>query len=207
MTIPKGERFNTWTHLIGTVLALAGTAVLVVFASLQGDPWKIVSFSIYGLTLFLLYFASTLYHWHSGKFKVLFQRFDHLAIYLLIAGSYTPFSLVTLNGAWGWSLFGTIWLLALVGMIQETILKRKYEFISVIIYAIMGWLILIALGPLLENLTVAGFWWLFGGGMMYTLGIAFYAFDSKIKHFHGIWHLFVFAGSAAHFFTIIYFIL
>lgn len=202
-----GERFNTITHLIGAVLALAGMVVLIVFASLQGDPWKIVSFSIYGMTLFGLYGASTLYHWHKGPLKDLFQRFDHLAIYLLIAGSYTPFTLVSLNGPWGWSLFGTVWLLALIGMIQESVGSRRYELVSVIIYALMGWLILLALNPLLESLTTAGFWWLLGGGLMYTFGIIFYAFDSKIRHFHGIWHLFVLAGSAAHYCAIFYFVL
>ncbi len=202
----QGEKFNTITHLIGAILALAGMVVLIVFASLQGDPWKIVSFTVYGITLFVLYAVSTLYHWYSGPLKELFQRFDHLAIYLLIAGSYTPFTLVTLHGAWGWSLFGAVWLLALIGMIQESVGDKRYEAVSVVIYALMGWLILIALEPLLDKLTSAGFWWLFGGGMMYTLGIIFYAFDHR-RHFHGIWHLFVFAGSAAHYFTIIYFVL
>lgn len=201
------ERFNMITHLIGAVAALAGTVVLIVFASLQGDPWKIVSFSIYGVTLFFLYTASTIYHGMTGPMKKFFQRMDHFAIYLLIAGTYTPFTLVSLNGPWGWALFGSVWLLALIGMTQEYIFRKKRTIFSVIIYVLMGWLILIALSPLIDKLGLAGFWWLLGGGLCYTFGIIFYAFDTKVPYFHGIWHLFVLGGSAAHYFAIIYYIL
>lgn len=202
-----GERFNSITHLIGAIAALAGMVVLVVFASLKGDPWKIVSFSIYGTTLFLLYLASTLYHSLRGRAKLFFQQMDYYAIYLLIAGTYTPFTLVALNGAWGWSLFGSIWLLASLGILQEVLLRKGRSILSVIIYVIMGWLILIALGPLQDALTDAGFYFLLGGGLFYTIGVIFYAFDTKVKHFHGIWHLFVLAGSITHYFTVMYFIL
>lgn len=203
-----GERFNTITHLIGAVAALVGLIILVVFASLKGDPWKIVSFSIYGVSLFTLYVASTLNHGLKGPAQKFFEQLDYYAIYLLIAGTYTPFTLVTLNGPWGWSLFGSIWLLAAIGITQEVIMKEKRSnLFSVIIYSIMGWLIIIALGPLKEGLTEAGFYFLLGGGVLYTIGIVFYALDSKVKHFHGIWHLFVLAGSATHYFTVMYYIL
>lgn len=203
----KDERFNTITHLVGAVLALVGMVVLIVFASLQGNPWKIVSFSIYGTTLFGLYAVSTLYHSIRGRFKYLLQRLDHVAVYLLIAGTYTPITLVTMVGGWGWSIFGLEWFLALLGILQETVFKRRYEIVSIIIYILMGWLILIALSPLLEHLSATGFGWLLAGGVMYTLGIGFYLFDNRVRYFHGIWHLFVLAGSAAHYVTIIYFVL
>jgi hemolysin III len=202
----QGERFNSITHLVGAVAALAGCAVLVVFASMQGDPWKIISFSIYGLTLFLLYLFSVLYHSLRGDAKKVFRRLDHLAIYLLIAGTYTPLTLVTLNGSWGWSIFGTVWGLALIGMMVEFIPQKK-RIIPVIIYLVMGWICLVALKPLLQALPLAGFWWLLAGGLFYTFGIGFYAFDKKVKHFHGIWHLFVLAGSICHYFTVLLYVL
>ncbi len=203
----KDEKFNTISHLVGAVAALAGMVVLIVFASLQGDPWKVVSFSIYGASLFFLYAVSTMYHGMQGKTKLFFQRMDHQSIYLLIAGTYTPFTLVSLNGPWGWSLFGSIWLLALIGMIQEYIFRKQRKIYSMLIYVLMGWLIAIAVSPLIDAIGTAGFLWLLGGGLMYTFGIIFYAFDSKFSHFHGIWHLFVLVGSVFHYFTIIYFIL
>lgn len=203
----KEERFNTISHMIGAVAALAGMVVLIVFASLQGDPWKIVSFSIYGISLFFLFAASALNHGSEGKSKFLFQQMDYHAIYLLIAGTYTPFTLVSLNGPWGWSLFGTVWLLALIGMTQEYIFRANRKVWSLIIYALMGWIIIIAIAPLIDNLGVAGFWWLLGGGLMYTFGIIFFVLDEKFNYFHEIWHLFVLAGSISHYFAIIYFIL
>jgi hemolysin III len=203
----KEERFNTISHLVGTVASLAGMVVLIVFASLQGDPWKIVSFSIYGMTLFFLYVVSTMNHGSQGRWKALFQQMDYHAIYLLIAGTYTPFTLVSLNGPWGWSLFGTVWLLALLGMIQEYAFRKRRKAFSLIIYILMGWVIIIAISPLLDSIGVAGFWWLLGGGLMYTFGIIFYVFDSKFSYFHEIWHLFVLLGSISHYFTIIYFVL
>ncbi len=202
----EGERFNSITHLIGAVAAIAGCAVLVVFASLQGDPWKIVSFSIYGATLFLLYLFSVLYHSLRGNAKLVFRRLDHLAIYMLIAGTYTPFTLVTLNGPWGWSIFGSVWGLALIGMILEFIPQKK-RILPIIIYLVMGWICLVALKPLLAALPMAGFWWLLAGGLFYTVGIVFYVFDKKVKHFHGIWHLFVLAGSVSHYFSVLLYVL
>ena len=202
-----GERFNTITHLLGAVAALIGMILLVVLASMKGDPWKIVSFSIYGITLFALYSTSTLYHGLKGRAKEIFQQLDYYAIYLLIAGSYTPFTLVTLNGAWGWSLFGAVWLLAAAGIMQEALLRKGRCILSVVIYLLMGWLIIIALKPLQEALSEWGFYLLIIGGLFYTVGIIFYAFDSKVRHFHGIWHLFVLAGSITHYFTVMYYVL
>ncbi len=197
-----GERFNGITHLMGAGLALAGMVVLVVVAARQGDAWKIVSFSLYGATLFLLYGFSTLYHSLRGRAKAIFRRFDHLAIYLLIAGTYTPFALVTLRGGWGWSLFGTIWGLAVVGMALEFLPRRGARILPVVIYLLMGWLALIALEPLLQALPWIGFVWLLVGGVFYTVGVVFYSLDKRLGYAHGIWHLFVLAGSISHFVAI-----
>ncbi|MDO7902682.1 hemolysin III family protein [Pseudomonas sp. K1(2024)] len=194
-----GERFNAWTHLFGALLAAVGAIWLVIIAGLQGDPWKIVSFSIYGFTLLLLYSISTLYHSTRGRTKVIMRKLDHLSIYLLIAGSYTPFCLVSLRGPWGWSLFGVVWGLALIGMLQEIKPRSEARILSIIIYAVMGWIVLVAVDPLLRQLGTAGFTWLAAGGVLYTVGIIFFAFDSRFRHWHGIWHLFVIAGSLMHF--------
>jgi hemolysin III len=198
-----GEKLNAWTHLVGAVLALIGAVVLIVLAARTGDPWKIVSVSIYGATLVLLYSFSTLYHSFRGRAKEIFQKLDHLSIYLLIAGSYTPFCLVTLRGPWGWSLLAVVWGLAVVGSLQEFWLKSEARVLSVVIYVVMGWAVLAALPPLLRALGTAGFVWLAAGGAAYTLGIVFYALDSRLRHAHGIWHLFVLAGSAAQYVAIV----
>jgi len=202
-----GERFNSISHLVGAALALAGLSVLVVFASLQGDPWKIVSFSIYGTSLFLLYTLSTLYHSLRGRAKEIFQKLDHVAIYLLIAGSYTPLTLVTLRGAWGWSLFGIIWGLAVIGIIVDSLHKKGSRTIQMVIYLLMGWLILIAMYPLIQALPYGGLVLLTLGGVFYTGGIVFYVIDKRMKHAHGIWHLFVLAGSISHFLAVMLYVL
>jgi len=201
-----GERFNGYSHLIGALLAVTGAVVLIVIGALQADVWKIVSFSIYGASLVLLYSFSTLYHSTRGGAKRLFQKLDHNAIYLLIAGSYTPLTLVTLRGPWGWTLFGVIWGLAAVGMPQESLLGKRTRTLSLVIYVLMGWVALVAVVPLIEALTPAGFAWLAAGGVIYTLGIAFYLYDEKFKHWHGIWHLFVVAGSAVHYVAILLYV-
>lgn len=194
-----GERFNSITHLVGAVAAAAGLVGLVWSAAQQGDVWKIVSFSLYGTTLFLLYLASTLFHSLRGRAKALFQKLDHFAIYLLIAGSYTPFTLVTLNGAWGWSLFGVVWGLALTGIIVDAFSRNQRRLIPMVIYLLMGWLILVAFYPLSQALPLGGLVWLVAGGLFYTTGILFYLREGVMRHAHGIWHLFVLAGSASHF--------
>jgi hemolysin III len=198
-----GERFNSISHLLGAALALAGSAVLVVLAAQLGDPWKIVSFSIYGAMLVALYVFSTMYHSLRGRAKEVLRKFDHCSIYLLIAGSYTPFALVSLRGAWGWSLFGVIWGLALLGIAQEIWLARGARVLSMVIYLLMGWLALVAVWPLWLALQPAGFAWLLAGGALYTIGIVFYATDRKLRYGHGVWHLFVMGGSACHYIAVL----
>jgi hemolysin III len=198
----QGERFNSISHLMGTVLALGGTVALLIPAARQADPWKIVSFSLYGASLFLLYGFSTLYHSLRNRAKAWFRKLDHLAIYLLIAGTYTPFALVTLRGGWGWSLFGIIWGLAVVGMGVEFLPRRGARILPMVIYLLMGWLALIALKPLLQALPTIGFVWLLLGGLFYTFGIIFYGLDNRLRHAHGVWHLFVLAGSVSHYIAI-----
>ena len=202
-----GERFNAWTHLVGTALSVTGTIMLIVMAAAMGDPWKIVSVSIFGGTLILLYSASTLYHSVRGRAKEILQKLDHFSIYLLIAGTYTPFCLVTLRGTWGWAMFGIVWGLAIVGILQEIKPRSEARILSLVIYAIMGWVIIIAVKPLLDNIDTAGFVWLVTGGLLYTFGIVFYAFDTRFRHWHGIWHLFVIGGSLAHYFAIAFYVI
>jgi len=201
-----GERLNGLSHLVGASAAVAGLVVLVVIAARQGDPWKIVSFSIYGSTLVLLYLFSTLYHSLRGDAKKLFRKLDHHAIYLLIAGTYTPFVLVTLRGGWGWSLFGVVWGLAVAGIAAETVAGGTGKLLRIGIYLAMGWLVLIALRPLVRQLPGPAVAWLAAGGLLYTLGVVFYAFDKRIPHGHGIWHLFVMAGSTAHFVAVLLYV-
>jgi hemolysin III len=202
-----GERFNSISHLVGAALALVGMVLLVGFAAAQGDPWKIVSFSIYGVSLFLLYSLSTLYHSLRGRAKEIFRKLDHVAIYLLIAGTYTPFTLVTLRGAWGWTLFAIIWGLAILGIIVDSRHKDGSRVIQMVIYLLMGWLVLIAMEPLVQALPTGALVLLVLGGVFYTSGIVFYVTDGSVKHAHGIWHLFVLAGSISHYLAILFYIL
>ena len=201
-----GERFNSISHLVGAGLALLGAIALVVLAAQQGDPWKIVSFTIYGVMLVTLYVFSTLYHSMRGRAKDILQKFDHCSIYLLIAGSYTPFALVSLRGVLGWWLMGGIWALALVGIIQEIWFAKGARVLSLVIYLLMGWLALVAVVPLWKALTPIGFMWLAAGGVFYTGGIYFYVADQRIRHGHGLWHLFVLGGSMCHFYTVLAFV-
>ncbi|KPB28582.1 Hemolysin III [Pseudomonas syringae pv. aptata] len=201
-----GEKFNAWSHLVGAVLAAVGAIWLLVMASLHGDVWKVVSMAIYGACLVTLYSVSTVYHSVKGRSKSIMQKVDHFSIYLMIAGSYTPFCLVTLRGAWGWTLFGIVWGLALIGILQEIKPRSEARIMSIVIYAVMGWIVLVAVKPLLAALGVSGFIWLAGGGVLYTVGILFFAYD-QIRHFHGIWHLFVIGGSLMHFVAICFYVL
>jgi hemolysin III len=202
-----GEKFNALTHLVAAIAALAGAVVLVVLAGMTGDPWKIVGVSIYGATLVLLYTFSVLYHSVRGPAKDFLRELDHHGIYLLIAGSYTPFCLVTLRGTWGWSLFGAVWGLAVLGGLQELRAKSEARIMSIVIYVVMGWAALAALVPLWHALGTAGFAWVVAGGLFYTVGIVFYALDTRIVHAHGVWHLFVMAGSAAHYVAILRYVI
>ncbi len=198
-----GERFNSISHLIGACLALVGTVVLIVLASLRGDALRIVSLSIYGASLLALYTFSTLYHSLKGRAKRVFRHLDHTAIYLLIAGSYTPLTLVVLRGRLGWALFAAVWVLAVIGAVQEFRKVKGERVLSVVIYLTMGWLAVVALGPLARALGTAGFVGLMSGGLFYTGGIIFYALDRRQPVFHGIWHLFVLAGSVAHYIVVL----
>lgn len=202
----KGERLNGISHLIGAAGALAGLVVLVVLAARQGDPWKIVSFSIYGVTLLMLYVFSTLYHSLRGRPKTIFRMLDHFAIYLLIAGTYTPFTLVTLRGVWGWWLFGIIWGLAIIGIVIDALPSKGHRILPVMIYLLMGWSCLAAIRPLLRSLPFAGFMWLLAGGLFYTVGVIFFALDTRVRHFHGVWHLFVLAGSISHYCAVFFYV-
>jgi hemolysin III len=197
-----GERFNAVSHLVGVVLAAAGIALVFAFAAGAMDAWRIVGLAVYAAALVLLFAVSTLYHSTRGRAKAILRKLDHCAIYVLIAGTYTPFALVTLRGAWGWSLFGVAWGMAAMGIAQEVVLGKGARILSLAIYLVMGWMGLVALSPLAEGLGAAGLAWLLAGGALYTGGIVFYALDQRIRHFHGIWHLFVLAGSGAHFVTI-----
>ncbi len=198
-----GERFNSISHLVGAALALVGVAVLVTFAGMQGGALRIVSFSVYGATLFLLYVFSTLYHSLRGSAKRVFQVLDHDAIYLLIAGTYTPFSLLVLQGWTGWWMFGAIWTLAGIGILTDSLPQKGRRILPVVLYLTMGWLILLALDPLVATLSRAGLLGLVAGGLFYTFGVIFYALDSRFPWAHGVWHLFVLAGSISHYLTIL----
>jgi hemolysin III len=181
--------------------------VLVVLAAMEGDPWKVCSVAIYGVTLVSLYSVSGLYHSLRGRPKNILRELDHQSIYLLIAGSYTPFCLVTLRGPWGWSLLGVVWGLALIGGLQELWTRNGARILSVLIYVLMGWAALVAWVPLLRALGTAGLAWLAVGGLLYTIGIVFYSLDTRLTHAHGVWHLFVIAGSASHYYAILRFVL
>ena len=202
-----GEKLNTFTHLLGSALAISGLSILVTVAVLQGDPWKVFSFSIYGITLVLLYSLSTIYHGvQNPRAKAILQKLDHNAIYLLIAGSYTPISLITLRGPWGWTLFGLIWGLALLGVVQELLFGHRTRRPSLILYVLMGWLVVIAINPLMRAMPTAGLLWLLAGGLVYSMGIYFYIHGERVRHFHGVWHLFVLGGSVCHFICILLYV-
>ena len=201
-----GERFNAWTHLVGVLFALTGATWLIVYASLYTDAQAITSVCIYGAAMVLLYAVSTLYHSVRGRAKRILQKCDHLSIYLMIAGSYTPFCLISLRAPWGWSLFGVVWGLALIGIVQELWQRSETRLLSLVIYAVMGWAVIVATGPLIQALGSTGFAWLAAGGLFYTAGIGVFVFD-HVRHFHGIWHLFVIAGSLMHYIAIIGYVL
>lgn len=200
----KEEIFNSITHGIGVLLSIAALVILVVLAVGKGDKWHIVSFSIYGSTMVLLYLSSTLYHsFTKEKIKNLFARFDHAAIFLLIAGTYTPFLLTALRGTFGWVLFGIIWGVAIVGVVIRSIYLTRFRKLMVAIYLIMGWMFVVAVGPMIKNLPLTSLIFLFLGGIFYSVGVVFYL-KRNLKYGHGIWHLFVLAGSILHFFAVIY---
>ncbi len=204
---PVEELVNSLIHGVGALLSIGGVSVLVVFASLYGTAWHIVACSIYGVTLILLYVVSTWYHaarsFHS---KQVLQVIDHACIYLLIAGTYTPFMLVIFPPGWGWSLFGVEWGLAVAGVVLKIFYVNQFNVISTLVYLGMGWLILIAIFPLIEYLSLAGIVWLFLGGVAYTAGTVFYL-KEQVRFSHAIWHVFVLTGSICHYFAIFFYVL
>lgn len=201
-----GERFNSISHAVGAVLAAFSGVFLVVVAARSGDPWRIASCSVYAAVLLILYLTSTLYHSLRGAAKAMLRKMDHCAIYLLIAGTYTPFTLVTLRGSIGWAMFGAVWTLALFGIVQEIWYAKGARILSLLIYLVMGWLALIAVQPLIGALGQDGFAWLAAGGLFYTVGIGFYATDHRVRNGHGIWHLFVLAGSICHYIAVLFYV-
>ncbi len=198
-------------HFIGVLLGIAALVLLLVFG--HDSPWKVVSFSIYGATLILLYLFSTLYHWlpkHAGGKYQVFRKLDHCSIYALIAGSYTPFCLVTMNGAWGWTLFGIIWGLAIAAITIQAVYINVWRWLTTTIYIAMGWLIVIAIKPLLANLPPLGFFWLALGGVIYSIGGVIYTIKKpnlfKKFGYHELWHVFVLLGSVCHFVTLFFYV-
>ncbi len=198
---------NSVTHGVGAALSVAALAILVTQSVLHGDTWRVVSFSIYGSSLVLLYLSSTLYHsFRSPRLKFFFKGLDHAAIFLLIAGSYTPFTLITLRGPWGWTIFGLIWGFALAGVIFESLFLGRFKRLVVVFYLGMGWMAVVAIKPLVEALPWGGIAWIAAGGLFYTFGVIFYVWR-KLPYNHAIWHLFVLGGSVCHFFAMLYHVL
>lgn len=199
----KGERFNSISHLIGAVLALIGGIVLVTQAVASGEMARIVSYSVYATTLFALYFASTLYHSYPGRAKRIFRIIDHQAIYLLIAGSYTPLAAIVLRTVGGWWLLAAVWTMAAFGIVLDAVRRTGPRIGSVILYLAMGWFCVLAWDSLEVLLSPAALRWLLAGGLFYTSGIVFFVLDSWHPRCHGVWHLFVLAGSACHYFMVL----
>jgi hemolysin III len=213
MTIAEGERLiieeiaNSVTHGVGLALSIAGFAVLVFLAAVNGDASHIAGCSVFGATLVLLYAASTLYHsFRKPHLKQVLKIVDHCAIFLLIAGTYTPFTLVNLRGLWGWILFGLVWTLSLVGIVFKLLYVNRFQIISVLLYLMMGWICIIAIKPLVALVPTGGLLWLLAGGLFYSTGVIFFA-CKRIPFNHTIWHLFVMAGSICHYFAVMFYVL
>jgi hemolysin III len=204
----RGEEIANWvTHGIGLAFSVAGLTLLIVFSSLRGNAWHVVSFTVFGLTLLTLYTVSTVYHTHrSARTKLLFRKLDHAAIFLLIAGTYTPFLLTNLRGPWGWTLFGIIWGLCGAGVVFQLFFGTRYRLASTLAYLFVGWLIVVALEPLIASVPHGGLWLLLAGGLCYTLGIVFYLWQ-QLRYHHAVWHTFVLGGSTCHFLAVLLFLL
>ena len=201
------EIFNSVSHGTGGLLAIAGTAVLIVFAAIYSNAWGVVSCSVYGASLIILYTMSTLYHAITNrKAKAFFRIMDHNTIFFLIAGTYTPITLVPLRGPLGWVLFGIVWAAAILGIVFNSIDLEKFRKPSVVCYIAMGWVIVIAIKPMLEKVSALSLWFLLIGGLFYTFGIIFYVKKNK-KYFHSVWHLFTIAGSVFHYFAILFMVI
>lgn len=204
---PREERLNATLHGLGALLAVAGLSTMLVRAAVHGDAWHVVSAAVFGSSLLLLYMASSLYHGIShSRAKNILEILDHCAIYLLIAGTYTPFALVTLRGPLGWSLFGIVWGLALFGIVMQAVYPGRLRNLMTFLYVLMGWLVILAAKPLLANLPGAALAWLVAGGVLYTGGVYFY-YRKRFVFSHAVWHLFVLAGSVCHFVAVYGFVL
>lgn len=204
----KGEEIaNSITHGIGGILSIAGLVLLIVFSSLYGTVWHVISFTLFGVTMVLLYTSSTLVHsLPPGKAKDVFEILDHSAIYFFIAGTYTPFLFIAVQGWIGWTLFGIVWGLAIGGTVFKSFFVKKYLFFSTIMYVVMGWLIVFAWNPITENVARDGVVLLVIGGLLYTIGAVFYVWRG-FKYHHAVWHLFVLAATILHFFCVLFYLL
>lgn len=204
----RGEEIANWiTHGVGLAASIGGLTLLIVFSSMRGNAWHVVSFTVFGLALLILYTVSTIYHAsRSPRTKSVFRRLDHAAIFLLIAGTYTPFLLTNLRGPWGWTLFGVIWGLCGAGAVFQLFFGGRYRLVSTLAYLFVGWLILVALGPLVANVPNGGVWLLVAGGLCYTIGVMFYLWK-QLRYHHAVWHTFVLGGSTCHFLAVFLFLL
>lgn len=201
------ELLNSITHGTGVLLSIAALILLIVFSSTYGSTGHVVSCTIFGITLILLYTASTLYHsFQKPQIKNVLKVIDHSCIYLLIAGTYTPFLLVTLRGTLGWTMFAVVWCLAITGVVFKIFFVHRFKVISTIAYLFMGWLVVFAIKPLIVSMPAGGIVWLFAGGLAYSLGVIFYVWE-KLPFNHSIWHMFVLTGSTCHFFAVLFYVL
>jgi hemolysin III len=199
------EIANSISHGIGLVLALIATPILIVAALRYGNTWNMIGVSVFAASMVTLYLSSTLYHALThDRAKQIFRMFDHCAIFLLIAGTYTPFTLGVLRGPWGWTLLGLIWTLAAIGLTMKMVLRARYSWLSVILYLVMGWLVVIAAPQILRVMPLSGLLWLAAGGIAYTAGVGFYA-AHRVRYAHFAWHLFVIAGTVCHFFAVLWY--
>jgi hemolysin III len=205
-TVKRHELANSVTHGLGLALSVAGCALLVTVAALRGSARHIVACSIYGGTLVCLYSASTIYHSvRSRRLKRVLRIVDHSSIYLLIAGTYTPFTLILLRGGWGWTLFGLVWGLSVAGIVLKVWFVDRMPIVSTLVYVAMGWLVIIAIKPVVAVVPLAAILWLLAGGLFYTGGVAFFAWE-KLPYHHAIWHLFVLGGSVCHYFAVLHYV-
>jgi len=201
------EMANSITHGAGIMISLVCLTLLVVFSSIYGTPRHVVSCSIFGSSMVLLYSASTIYHSaRTPRLRYIFKIIDHACIYLLIAGSYTPFTLITLRGRWGWTLFGVVWGLAVIGIVFKIFFVHRFKIVATLAYILMGWLVIVAIKPLVQNLPPGGLVWLVSGGLAYTLGALFYLWKN-LPYSHAVWHLFVLAGSICHFIAVMFYVI
>jgi len=201
------EIWHAITHGVGLALSIAGLAILVAYAALDGSALVVTASAIFGATLIVMYGSSTLYHAITHiKIKKVFQQFDHASIYFLIAGTYTPVTLIVLGGAWGWSIFSVIWGVATIGIILKFVYPDRFEKLSLVLYMLMGWMIVIAIQPLLENMESGGLWLLLAGGLSYTVGVIFYVWE-RLPFNHAIWHLFVLGGSILHYLMVLIYVI